>query len=103
MLFAIAIPPSIITPGPLGDHTLPSAVKSPDILLLDRPRDKRNVRLACSRANRLSVVAVIHLPLHEWLDLLCANGPGLATKRLELADPAKNACTGFDNNRAPSI
>ena len=72
-----------------------------NILLLNGLlRNKGNVRLSSSGADRLGVVAVVLLPTHERLHILRADDLHVMPERLELPSPVECACAGLKHNCA---
>ena len=57
--------------SPMIDHALPGTMQCLDVLLLDRLlRDKRDMCLACCRADGLGIVTIVLLATHKWLHVL---------------------------------
>lgn len=65
-------------------------MQSLNILLLNALlRNNWNMRLACRRADRFGVIAVVLLPAHEWFYILQAYQINLMSERLKLTGPKK--------------
>jgi hypothetical protein len=68
------------------------AIDAQASLLFDRLlRNEGNMRLTCSCADRLGIVAVILLPSHKRLYILRADESDLMAKSFKLSCPVKSA------------